>query len=66
MSPDLDACRAFWPAVSPALGAATIVEPREHNGMQLIGALLDAVACMVVLVVVAGMALVPWLVDGSL
>ena len=50
----------------PALGAATIVEPREHDAMQLIGALLDAVAFMVLLVVVVGMALVPWLVDGAL
>ncbi len=33
--------------------------------MQLIGALLDAVAFMGVLVTVAGMALVPWLVDGA-
>ena len=33
--------------------------------MQLIGNLLDAIACMVVLVVVIGMVLVPWLVDGA-
>ncbi len=49
----------------PALGAATIVEPREHDAMQLIGNLLNAIACMALLVVVAGMALVPWLVDGA-
>lgn len=42
-----------------------IAEPREHNGMQFIGTLLDAVAFMILLVVVACMALVPWLVDGS-
>ncbi len=34
--------------------------------MQVMVALLDAIACMVLLVVVVGMALVPWLLDGSL
>lgn len=33
--------------------------------MQLMFALLDVVAFMVVLVFMAGMALVPWLVDGA-
>ncbi len=63
--PDLDArlrpgqpCPRLW--VPP-----TIAEPREHDGMQLIGVLLDAVSFIVLLVVVAGMTLVPWLVDGA-
>ena len=33
--------------------------------MQLMVALLDAIAFMVLLVVVPGMALAPWLVDGE-
>ena len=37
----------------------------EHDGMQVMVVLLDGIAFMVVLVVVAGIALVPWLVDGA-
>ena len=33
--------------------------------MQFMFALLDVIAFMVVLAVMAGMALVPWLVDGA-
>ena len=36
----------------------------EHHGMQLMAALLDVITFMGVLGVMAGMALVPWLVDG--
>ncbi len=59
--------RACPHQLAPVLGASQCHRSRgEHDGMQLMFALLDVFAFMVVLVFMAGMALVPWLVDGAL
>ena len=43
------------------------LKPRgSTDGMQVLVTLLNVIAFMVVLVVVIGMALAPWLVDGAL
>ncbi len=62
MSPDLDALGV--PASrAPGSGRRSMLPSQwEHDGMQVIDALLDVIAFTGVLVV--GMALVPWLVDG--
>ena len=67
MSPDLDA-RLRPASRVPGSGCLSMrLKPRgSTDGMQVLVTLLNVIAFMVVLVVVIGMALAPWLVDGAL
>lgn len=52
--------------LAPVLGAVHLTDTTGvPTGMQVMVALLDVVTFMAVLLVLAGMAGVPWLVDGA-